>query len=152
VTGALIGILLLLQAASAPQPAPVLTLTDGRALGVVTNVEANITAVTIGQVEFEATVLSQGRANTLSDAVLDAVRVRDRTVHREIRQITTSIALLQGDTRFYIRALNTSGVSRFAEGRPRVRCRAYLLEIRSGASVLYLPVITSIRPAISPGA
>lgn len=140
-----IGLLLAVQPLSAGQSPRVLKLTNGQNRQVVDNVYETIASVEIIQAEFEATVVSVGKANTLADQLLDKLKTEDRTVYDELRKITTSVRLTQGSNTFYIRGLPSTNLARFRAGQVKVKCRGYLLAIRSKEDVSFLPIIAAIE-------
>ena len=143
--------LLAIPAQIAGQTGSVLKFTNGQERAVVSNVSKDITAIDdIQEREFEGTVMSIGRANTLAATLLDKLKTKDRKLYDEVRKITTSVEVAQGSNRFYVRGLNSTNLAGFRTGKPKVRCRVYLLEIRSGDEVSYLPIVAAIRKAGEP--
>lgn len=140
-----IQLLLTVQPLIAGQGEAVLKLTSGQDRQVVDNVYGKIASIEIIPAEFDGTVVSIGKAPTLAGELLDKLKVQDPAVYDDVRKITTSVRLAQGSNTFYIRGFKSANLARFRAGQAKVRCRGYLLAIRSQEKVSYVPIIAAIN-------
>lgn len=122
-----------------------LKFTDGREREIIKDFDANITSINISEKEFEATLTSFGKANPLNDTLLDKLKAKNKRIYSRIKKIKTSFNLTQNGRKFYIRAFDSIDLSRFRGDGFRVKCRVFLIEIRSKEKQYYLPIIASVR-------
>jgi hypothetical protein len=122
-----------------------LKLTNDREINIVNNVTQDISSITILEREFEAILISFGKANPLSSKILSKLKSKNKKIYNQSRKITTAFSLNQGENKFYLRGLNSIKLSNFRNGEFKVKCRIYLLKISSKGEISYIPIIISIR-------
>lgn len=139
------GILFLFQTFVSGQTGQRLKLKNGAALAIVGNFYEDVSALKIAEREFEAEFVAAGKANALSEKLLGKLKSTNRKLYDQTRKITTAAELRQNGERLYLRVLSSVNLAPFRGKNQKVRCRVFLMEIRSNGNVSYLPVITSIR-------
>lgn len=135
----------ILQTIGNGQNSSSLKLTNGQEISVVNNVSQDISWLKISENEFEATLNSFGKAGLLNNAVLNKLKSKNKKIYNQVRKITTSFSFYQGKNKFYLRGLKTIKLANFRNREVKVRCRIYLLKIRSEGKILNIPIIISIR-------
>src|SRR5687767_2296833 len=74
--------------------------------------DKTITSIALLPREFEAVLASFGKAPPLSDRLLAKLKAKDRALHKQARNIKTALKLTQGEQTFYLRALDSSRLSK----------------------------------------
>lgn len=122
-----------------------LKFTDGQKRALINDVGEKSTIINISEKEFEATLTSFGKANPLNDKLLDKLKAKNKKIYNQTKKIKTSFNLTQNGRYFYIRGFNSIDLSQFRGDGFKVKCRVFLIEIRSKDKQYYLPIIAAIR-------
>jgi hypothetical protein len=106
--------------------------------------DKEILSIALVEREMEATLLSFGKAHPLSDQLLARLKAKDGQVYQQAKKITTSVKLRQDGNEFYVRGFQSIAFSRLQPGK-RVKCRLFLVALRTKERLFYLPLIRTIE-------
>lgn len=112
---------------------------------IVDNVrDKDIVSIALVAREIEATLLSFGKAPPLSDQLLAKLKAKDQQVYHQAKNITSAVKLRQEGNEFYFRGFASIDFSRLQPGN-RVKCRLFVVAIRTKEGSFYLPLIRTVE-------